>query len=195
MTYASRHGYDMTHYAQEPQQWAPPAGEPATWPQAQTTAAPQPPTSNRWATLVVGIAIGAAVTAGAIFGAQHIGGGGGTPTIAVHGMLQLNSTTSITYGAANGDSGSTECEGSGGYSDLAPGVNVVITDDTGQTLTTVPLGSGSTVKSGVTSGYCDFPFDTTVPAGHKTYGVTIGHRGTIVFTPDKIAKPQLSIGS
>jgi hypothetical protein len=65
----------------------------------------------------------------------------------------------------------------GGYSDVATGVQVVISDSAGKTVAVGRLGSGATKGR-----FCVMPFTiANVPAGKGFYGVEVSHRGRLQY--------------
>ncbi len=83
------------------------------------------------------------------------------------------------------------CSGVGGYDDMRQGAPVAITADDGKTLALGKLEEGR-----FTPGRCTFKFAVgEVPAGHKFYGVEVGHRGVIKETEEDVRRPlALSLG-
>jgi hypothetical protein len=124
--------------------------------------------------------------------------GGGSSKLGAAKPIQVGGKMKLVGVGAfrdlNGQTGTTgdQCEGSGGYSDMADGAEVVISDDSGKTLQITQLEPGSIGDSGES---CYFAFNTTVPAGDKFYGITISHRGTVKFAEADVAAPVLTIGS
>jgi hypothetical protein len=103
-------------------------------------------------------------------------------TIAVSGTMTLVDDTGFT--------GTSTCEGTGGYSDIAAGAEVVVADDSGKTLAITDLTDGTVTAEG-----CEFFFTTTVPAGLGFYSVTVTHRGIIKYSEADIASPSLTLGN
>lgn len=83
------------------------------------------------------------------------------------------------------------CFGRGGYSDIAGGTQVIVTDSGGTTIALGRLGPGLPTSSG-----CIFEFVVTnVPTGHDFYGVEVGHRGRLTYDKDHIRQPiEQSLG-
>lgn len=83
------------------------------------------------------------------------------------------------------------CDPSGGYSDIGPGTQVVVSDAAGTTIGIGQLDRGSNRPDG-----CTFTFRIEgVPDGHDFYGIAIGKRGTMRYTPDQLTKTvELSLG-
>jgi hypothetical protein len=72
--------------------------------------------------------------------------------------------------------GTSEAAG-GGYSDVATGVQVVVSDSAGKTIAVGALSRGATKGQS-----CVMPFTVGgVPAGKGFYGVEIGHRGRLQY--------------
>lgn len=153
-----------------------------------------PPSAPRvhWATLLTGLVVGAAVALAIVFGVRDVSATI-APKVQVHGYLDLVNSSD---GTTNASSVGTNCFGTGGYSDLAQGADVTISDNVGKTLAVVPLSAGTFRElPGSTTAYgCVFSFAATVPAGKATYGVAISHRGTVIFSPSQIGSAQLTIG-
>jgi hypothetical protein len=86
------------------------------------------------------------------------------------------------------------CQLSGtGYSDIAPGTQVVITAPDGTV-----LGSGALRNpvSKVQGSICLFPFTVSgIQGGEARYGVSVSDRGTVWFSPQKVAGATLELGS
>ena len=82
----------------------------------------------------------------AVAGYLIIGTGGESHTVT--GQLALTTASDLSVGSS--------CEGTGGYSDIAPGTQVIIEDETGSTLATSSFGTGT--FDGVS---CIFGFEFT----------------------------------
>jgi hypothetical protein len=106
--------------------------------------------------------------------------------------LRVNGTMSLldTDGSGIRAAGDKTCSGSGGYSDIQEGAEVVISDDQGATLVITHLtgGSGSSLA-------CVFDFTAQVPAGKHFYGVTVSHRGTVKMTEAEVSHAAVSLGN
>jgi hypothetical protein len=121
--------------------------------------------------------LAALATAAVILGIVAAVGGFSAGTFTMTGSLIIIDETSLFPDL---QTDKTDCQGTGGFSDLSPGTAVVIQDSTGQTLATGALSAG---RRDPGSGACLMPF--TVPDvkdGLGSYSVTISHRGTQVFT-------------
>jgi len=97
-----------------------------------------------------------------------------TAQVHVHGTLTLAPGGFTT--------GSNDCEGDGGYSDITGGTAVTVGGSTGQTLGIGALSPGQQDDS----SNCVFSFDVPVPGGQSVYTVTISHRGTQTVTPAEL---------
>lgn len=75
----------------------------------------------------------------------------------------------------------SNCSGTGGYSDVGPGMEVLLTAD-GKTLDVARFGSGSRLNTRV----CRFNFSLVVPPGHEFYTVTVGRRGDRTYRANEI---------
>jgi hypothetical protein len=156
---------------------------------------PQPVPAQR---LRIGWIIASAVTAAVVL---VVGGllaalAFATPDpVSVRGELQLNVAGYLAQGAA--------CQGSGGYSDIAPGQEVMLRDASGRLLAATHLTGGRWMSSAFPRGVCtfDFEFANVVidddPAA--LYTIAIGsndRRGEVPFNREELlAGPGLTIGS
>jgi hypothetical protein len=81
------------------------------------------------------------------------------------------------------------CEGTGGYSDIAAGAQVVISDDSGTTLAITHL------ETGVGNQFsCAFAFRTDVPSGRGYYGVQVSHRGIVKEREQDLGLVAITLG-
>jgi hypothetical protein len=102
-------------------------------------------------------------------------------SIDVTGSLRLNGEYMNT---------STGCAGSGGYSDIAEGAPVIVTDPAGKTVAIGQLKSGAG-----SAGTCIFRFDVhPVPTGLGFYGVEVSHRGRVQFKESELTGISLTLG-
>lgn len=143
--------------------------------------APEPQAKPRPRRLWLFVAIGACVLVAAGVGAVLVLRG---DTITVSGTLELRNPDGFHQ------VGGSHCVGDGGYSDIAPGAQVVITDDTGKTVGVGSLGAGSWIGA-----HCEWPFEVEVPGGSAFYGVEVSHRGRVQYPADRLNEPvTLSLG-
>lgn len=86
----------------------------------------------------------------------------------------------------------TPCATTDGFSDIAPGTQVVITDAASKTLALGRLEVGT--RDGV--GGCSFAFTVPgVPLGQQFYGIEVSHRGRLQYTADQVKLPlSLTLG-
>lgn len=174
-------------YQPEPT-WAPPTGQPLPPPQQPQTPWHLPPapktglrTSQKW--MIAGL-ITALIGVGLTFGTKALG----HHSFTTRGTISLTSTT-----GGLGGLGAT-CFGRGGYSDLASGAAVDVSDNAGKVIAIGQItGNGTTVGTST----CVLPFTVSgVPAGKRFYGVTVTHRGVVQFTEAQMkAGVSLTIGS
>lgn len=78
-------------------------------------------------------------------------------------------------------SGYSSCWGSGGYSDISQGVEVVIKNGSGKVLAHTQLGRGHG-----SSYSCEFPFTVKLTEGEDDYVVSVGRRGEVHFTFEQL---------
>lgn len=109
-------------------------------------------------------------------------------TFATSGTLSI-SATGYDGGTNDGDA----CHTTGGFTDIQPGAQVVVTDDTGKTVAVGELGDGKVVSAGLA---CQFPLKISdIPAGAKFYKVEISHRTGPEYTEKELrAGLDLSLG-
>lgn len=79
------------------------------------------------------------------------------------------------------------CAGTGGYSDIASGMEVLLVSD-GKTIGLGRLGPGQWADIGTTAT-CRFTFSITVPEGHDFYTLRLGRRGEHTYTYREITSP------
>lgn len=154
----------------------------------------------------VHLAIGAAALVVVMVGGYMLlfghGNSGGivAPKRTITGSIVLFQDTGYlsgdSYSSSNFDTLSGGCAGTGGYSDLAQGVSVVVSNETGKTLLTVPLGPGKLLANGVG---CKFSFVASGLANAQNYSIEVSNRGNLTYTRSELDasnwKIDLSIGS
>jgi len=117
-------------------------------------------------------------------------------TFTLAGVLVVKQSSSdLSNGGPNFSKTAQGCQGTGGYSDLAAGTAVVVTDSEGQQ---VAVGAMQTGKLDAGNrNWCVMTFSVpSVPRGLPSYSVTISHRGTEVYTPEEAQRGvALEIGS
>ncbi|MEV0269349.1 hypothetical protein AB0H43_11265 [Hamadaea sp. NPDC050747] len=83
------------------------------------------------------------------------------------------------------DSGTKDgavCSGNEMYGDITPGTQIVVSDAEGTVVAVGTLGEGISKGSD-----CVFPFTIEhVPKAQKFYGLTLGQRGTLTYTPKQL---------
>ena len=106
-------------------------------------------------------------------------------TFTVNGAITLNQGDFIS---AADDS----CVGTGGYDDLQPGAQVVITDPTSTTVAVGQITAGSVIgdDDGIQSCVLGFKVED-VPSGKKFYGVEVTHRGRLQYSEDEVQRSEL----
>ncbi len=77
------------------------------------------------------------------------------------------------------------CRGEGGYSDITPGTEVLLTSGTGDILDVTRLGDAAEPEYLGSSG-CVYTFELSVPRGHEYYTVEVGSRGSFTYTFEEI---------
>jgi len=98
----------------------------------------------------------------------------------------------------HGADGSAPCAGYQGYSDIAAGAPVVITDQGGTVIATGQLATGSAAVDTATGRATSCVLDFTVPdvPDRPFYGVAVSHRGTVTFSAAdaRAANARLTLG-
>lgn len=94
-----------------------------------------------------------------------------------------------TAGPGYGD----PCQASGGFTDISQGAAVTIGDSAGKTLAVTPLDAGTVIGDAGQPASCEFDFQAKVPNGLNDYTVTIGHRGTQVFTLAQVGGNEVAL--
>lgn len=74
------------------------------------------------------------------------------------------------------------CSGYDGYTDIAAGAPVVITDQGGAVIATGQLDSGTAVLDGDRASACVLTFAVPHVPDRPFYGVTVSHRGTLTYS-------------
>ncbi|GAA4809449.1 hypothetical protein GCM10023200_54060 [Actinomycetospora chlora] len=104
----------------------------------------------------------------------------------------------VTFYASNYLAVGTSCNGTGWYSDLEPGLSVLVYDEQGQQVGQGALGSGSVVSTSSSSyGYgnaCRFSYSISAEAS-DSYRVVVGSRRGVVFSADQADHADIAIAS
>ncbi|MER5703466.1 hypothetical protein ABT023_16195 [Micromonospora sp. NPDC002296] len=96
----------------------------------------------------------------------------------VAGTLMLDDPDGYSWTATTG------CRGKGGYDDVSPGAQIVVTDSAGATIGLGKLGDGilETGPGATVPDGCKFTFTIpAVPTGKGFYGVEISKRGKVQY--------------
>lgn len=169
-----------------------PAATPATAPSLPTSAPPAAlGTSGNWPTAsqISGVAVAAggiaqhlralpraawaAGIAAALVGIVLIGGGNRTE--------HIEGSFSLIDGAFMSQANGSPCRGSGGYSDISPGLQVRASDDTGR------LIASSTLEGGRVDGItCVFTFELRDVPHSSYYTFEVGRRGEMSYSHDEM---------
>lgn len=148
------------------------------------------------ALLIVGAAAGTGLYIGSLDGDPPVFAS--QPADSVRGTFTLTTTG---YGQISSSSGS--CQGTGGYSDITPGVTVTLRSADGTLLGASHLESGIGTATGLGGKSCTFGFAFTgVDLGSDPdalFTVAVGsngRRGEVPFTRQQLLSPgpQLTLG-
>lgn len=107
------------------------------------------------------------------------------------GSFGVEGTMTLLDGVTEYAPGGGECDGYGGYDDITPGAQVIISAE-GETVGKGELGDGI-----YEDGWCVFPFSVTeISGGSDFYTVEISGRGGLEYTQAELEEGvELSIGS
>jgi hypothetical protein len=101
-------------------------------------------------------------------------------THTITGSFELHDSSVIT---------GPDCEGSGGYADIAVGTGVLVKDGDGKTLATSRLDDSASTIFGI----CRFTFSVEVPDA-PFYAVSVGRRGELTYSRDELAARAWIVG-
>jgi hypothetical protein len=183
-------GYQPSHEPLGPRAW--PVGAPYPPPP------PKPPRPNWVGPLVAGaVVLLVLLAAGGIAAVMLLRHRSAAPVVVSTAPAIVTVVGTLTLADAGGvlNLDDVRCSGMGGYSDIAEGAQVTVTDEGGTVLGVSQLSAGTLIGGGMTRS-CDFAFTVNnVPAGHQFYGVSVSHRGTIQVPAADLDKVSLSLGN
>ncbi|MFF5201757.1 hypothetical protein ACFY3B_19360 [Micromonospora parva] len=107
----------------------------------------------------------------------------GPVTRTVTGTLMLDDPSGFAWHSTTG------CSGTGGYNDVSPGAQVIVTDSTGATVGLGKLSTGilETAPGATAADGCKFSFIVQdVPTGKGFYGVEVAHRGSVQYPEQQL---------
>jgi len=119
------------------------------------------------------------------------GGGDAGSTDSKTSPSQPNITGTLTLSDSdflflkNGD----PCSGSGGYSDIHGGAQVVVKDESDELIATGSLSAGH-----VSSGQCDFPIAVRNVPDANFYTIQVSHRGGISYSREELKAKGWMVG-
>jgi hypothetical protein len=105
------------------------------------------------------------------------------PTQTIIGTILLSGESSIVAS----DLGKP-CQGEGGYDDIRPAAQVLVTNAQGEPVATGRLSDGVWVESalGTQLLYCQFSFEIEVPGGEPFYTIEVSHRGELTYSAQEL---------
>lgn len=116
--------------------------------------------------------------------------GCGSSPLEVKGTLTLSGGTDDIHWLALDSADGQPCTGDSGYSDVAPGANVVVRNANGEQVGIGELGDGK--GSGEA---CVFRFAVSgVDDSGKIFSVEVGNRGDVSFKRSEAARVDLTLG-
>lgn len=83
----------------------------------------------------------------------------------------------------------TSCTGTGGYSDIKAGTEVVVKDEAGKILATSALVDAPSPVYGI----CEYTFTVAVPDA-AFYSLAVGRRGDLTYSKDELAGRGWAVG-
>ncbi len=91
--------------------------------------------------------------------------------------------------------GTVSCYGTGGFSDMKPGAQVVVKDAAGKIIAQGALGDGVHPTSEKYAGVvCEFPLTVENVPDSDFYQVSVGHRGEISHTRAEMEQSGWTVG-
>lgn len=117
-----------------------------------------------------------------------------TPTPSAPSTFEVTGSLVLSGGTDGITKTAETCSGSGGYSDIGIGTQVVVYDEASKILASGELGEGQQTAAGTT---CTFDFAVEdVPGGPAIYQVEVAHRGKLTEAAADIQQPlALTLGS
>lgn len=122
----------------------------------------------------------------AVLGALVLLGGAAGVYFVAFAPITVNG--SVTVANAGQGFTTTECRGTGAFSDLAGGTAVVISDASGKTIALGQLQPGH-----VSGTNCVFQFSVEAPRS-DFYGIEVSHRGVVKYSLAEVQAGRVSIG-
>lgn len=105
--------------------------------------------------------------------------------IVITGTFTLHDPGSIITERAGSLAPTTACAGTGGYSDIAVGLGVVVTDQDGRT-----IGTGRLTHDGIEDvgdeDFCAFAFTVPVADPAEFYAIEVGSRGELTYSHEEL---------
>ena len=105
-------------------------------------------------------------------------------TVTASGVFVLTDNAGVNAIAVDGSA----CDGTGGYSDIAPATPVVVTNGKGDVLATTSLGAGKG-----DAAQCTFSFSFPVTEGQDRYVVSVGRRGAFTYSFGQLSSQGVHI--
>lgn len=107
-------------------------------------------------------------------------------------LLEILGTFTLNSGSTEVSLDTGYCSGTGGYDDIAPGLGVVVKDQSGTILATGALsflrfdGASDPDLPGIGFGSCTFSFRIRSVPRATFYEVEVGHRGGLTYSYDEL---------
>lgn len=89
--------------------------------------------------------------------------------------------------------GNGQCQGTGGYSDIRAGLDVVVKNEAGTIVATSELHDGPTAYDSSTRGRCIFEISVSVPDA-SFYSIEVGSRGELTYSRDDMESMGWVVG-
>lgn len=104
------------------------------------------------------------------------------PTAAPSPTAEAYTITGTFTLSSAGLAGVNSCSGTGGFSDIAEGLGVTVSDESHKIIAKGALGPGK-LKGQVT---CNFTFSVTGVPRATFYSIEVGHRGELTYSFDEM---------
>jgi len=107
----------------------------------------------------------------------------------VYGSVDILHSSTPQFSGARG-----QCGADSEFSDIRPGADVIVRDDSDEIVGTGHLGDGEYVNTYGYRTYCQWPFIINgVPRGSSFYKVQISHRTPLTYPADKLANVFIEV--
>jgi hypothetical protein len=107
----------------------------------------------------------------------------------VYGTVDILHSSTAQFSGARG-----QCGAESDFSDIHPGADVTVRDDSDEIVGTGHLGDGEYINTYGYKTYCQWPFIVSgVPRGSSFYKLQISHRTPLSYPPDKLGNVFIEV--